>query len=321
MLQKIADLLNKIGEKKSSPKTEKQPDEVKKDEKGQGKILPNLYQGDAINLKKQILDFICNSLQGYKYDSSLQIPAITLLVQGSGYDDVIFSITTSNDFEKELRLKLTNKGIYAAANENCRWNFRQEKLQNEETKEIAQGIFLLVHKKAEKQEEIQIAIPKKAQITILRGSMEAKSYTLDVEEQTKWNIGRGKEPMINNRIHHNDIPIKENEHNPEIYKINHSVSRKHAYIIFIPNEGFKLKTYTKEEENGKKGLTSTQIPREDKTLVFGDEEQSFLLQNNDQIVLSDSVILLFEYLTTNLEDTKQSGNNPSKAVVENDLGI
>ncbi|MCL2649459.1 MAG: hypothetical protein FWD60_00350 [Candidatus Azobacteroides sp.] len=328
MLQKIADLLNKIGEKKPSLKVEKQRNEVKKEEKSQENILPKLHQGDAISLKKQILDFICNSLQGYKYNRSLQMPAITLFVDGSGYDDVILPIATSPDFEKELRLKLTNKGIYATANDNCKWDFRQEKPQNEEAKEIAQGIFLLIHKKAEKQEETQIVIPKKARITILRGSMEAKSYILDAEEQTKWNIGRGKEPVRDERKHLNYIAIKENDYNPKTDEVNHKVSGKHAYIVFMPNEGFKLKTYTKQDDYGHKKPTSTQIQREDlqDSRTFVDEKQEFLLQNEDQIVLANSVILLFEYFTEEMKGVIQTEHTENKEFInhwdeENDLGI
>ena len=270
MLHKIVNLLNKKGDK-----------------------MAQLVTGDAISLKKQIIESIGDTLQNYRFDKTLQIPVITLFVQGSDCDDDIWDIITALGFEKELRLKLTNKGIYAAADNSCKWNFCREKPQSADAKEIVEGIYLLKNKN----EEPPVVLQKKARITILRGSMKQRSYILDTEQQQKWNIGRGKEPVIEGRIHYNYVVIKENESNPKMDELNHNVSRKHACIVFIPNEGFKLKTYTKKDRNGKEILSSTKIQREDiPAKTFEDKEQLFLLQNDDQIVLSDSVVLVFEYI-------------------------
>jgi len=297
MLQKIVNWLNKKDEEKYSPESEKQSNEKKSDNKEQKKILPELNQGDAIGLKKQIISFICNELQGYKFDKSLQISAITLAIQGCGYDDAIMAIVTSPDFEKELQRTLANKGIYAAANNICKWSFGREQPQNEKTKEIAKGIFLLIYGKEEYQETIQPPAPLKARIAALRGSLEQSNYILDARQRQKWNIGRGKEPVRDDRKHYNDIVIKDNND-----EINRKVSGKHACIVFKQNEGFKLKTYMREDEHGRKKLTSTQIQREDmqSSRIFVDERQEFLLQNDDQIVLADGVILRFEYLTAGI---------------------
>jgi len=297
MSQKVVNWLNAIDEKISSIKSKKLS-KVVVDKKSQDPIA-QLKKDDAIGLKIQILELLCIELEGYQSKKELLIPAITIYHQDCGYDDIIRSILNAPDFETELRRELGNKRIYAAANDNCKWFFPNEKPQNKQAKEIVKGIYMLIHKK-----EVLPSVFQWARITVKKGSLE-KNDLLDAKQKQKWNIGRGINPEIDYDIHENDIAIKENEEDKEIYKINHSVSRKHAYIVFDPKEGFKIKPYTKIivaeiTKKPEKVVTSIKIKGAGDEIhrkVFVDKsEYPELLQNNDLIYVAE-VILRFEHLT------------------------
>ena len=293
MLQKITDWINKRKQNQ----------------------LQKVESGDAKTLKKQILKSICFALKDYRFDRSLQIPAITLYIYGSGCDDAIHVIISAPGFMDELRLKLNNSGIYAAANNLCRWSFRKENPQDEKAKAIAEGLFLMLQQK----EEIDPnPIPIKARITILHGSMEDDHYILDPAERTLWNIGRGKASIRDGKKHYNYVVIKEIEHSSKIYSINHKVSGKHAYIIHVPNEGYKLKTYTRQEKNQEKIPTTTHLQRTQTSNVFADERQEFLLQDGNQIILNQSVILLFEYITEEVREVEHVEKKTVEGFENND---
>ena len=313
MLNKIADILNDFQEKNKVRSSGQ-----KNESANNGNILKEFVpKGEAIGNKEQIVDIISNALKEYKFDETLKIPAITIYISDSGFDELIKGIVTATGFEKELKLKLSHKRIYAATNDNCKWYFIFEKPQ-EGAREIVKGIYLL----QKQQEEKAMVDFQKAKITALKGSIEQDTYLLNSEKQTKWNIGRRDDDKpYQNQIVINNIKDK----NDPVYQINGRVSRKHACIIFVPNEGYKLKTYKNwNNPNNTYILANTSIVREDEESNFTDEEQVFLLQNDDKIILNDSVCLLFEFVKPEeqeMVDNTQSIISAANGFVENDLGI
>lgn len=311
ILQKIADFLNMRKDKRivqqpkkvvdldianqeqenkhtDNPENESNQKEARKNvDNLKNKLAKFIPQGNAFANTNWIIDLLSAALQEYSLNNSMIIPALSLYVSGSGHDELLQTTIAASDFENKLRLKLTYKGIFAAADNNCKWFFYFEKTQNEQAKEIAEGIFILERRVDDMPEEPETPITHVTftKITALKGELLEKTYLLDADVTQSFNIGRsnGKYTQLDNgSFHENFIEIKDNERQRHI-------SRQHACIIFDRQKGFSLKA-----------------EKPDKTFLFRDGKKISLkentLQDGDQIQLCanpNDVVLLFEFVDKN----------------------
>jgi len=126
-------------------------------------------------------------------------------------------------FKYRLGAELESKNL------KVKFEFRTENPpQDSGFSEITEGVYI------ELKPQTSTEIHSKAKITVFnnKGSLMKYEYMLDGTKQTEYNIGRGE----NN---YNHIVIREND--PVHHEINNCVSREHAKIVFIPEEGFCLK--------------------------------------------------------------------------------
>ncbi|GHT06842.1 hypothetical protein AGMMS49525_15520 [Bacteroidia bacterium] len=295
ILKKIVDSLNK--EKEETPivdvaNANSQKERAKSADKAKDRLTKFIPKGDALANTNQVIDLVCDALQEYSLNSSIKIPAFSLYVSESGHDDLLRNILTALDFENKLRLKLTHKSIFTAADECCKWTFHFEKPQNEKAKEFAEGIFILYGKN--EQPEASISRATLAQVTALKGELVKKAYLLDAKTEKAFNIGRGENPQLpNGSFHKNFVVIKDIEQQGHI-------SRQHACILFDRQRGFCLKAEKVE-----------------KTFLFRDGKKIPLkenptLQDGDQIKLCDNpndIVLLFELVEENFEKMAEVKQN------------
>lgn len=126
--------------------------------------------------------------------------------------------------------------------------------------------------------------------SLLGGKVE---LTVEVNRNTdmnRYNIGVGRTPKLDNgSVRFNHIAIDDDPESPS-FELNKYVSRSHAYIQYGA-AGFTLYA-----ERGGTSLHSkhTAVFRNGQQIILNLPERGVPLKHGDQIVLSKSVILLFE---------------------------
>lgn len=126
--------------------------------------------------------------------------------------------------------------------------------------------------------------------SLIGGSVEIDSESIKTLPSRKYNIGIGKEPMIDSRIRRvNHIAIDDNEY-AEQFERNKYVSRTHAHISFSEQHGFVLYVENGRTTNGH----STAVLRGGKTYEVDNVIVPQQLQDGDYIMLSNRVQLLFK---------------------------
>jgi len=126
--------------------------------------------------------------------------------------------------------------------------------------------------------------------SLLDGKVELTAETDREADMNRYNIGVGKTPKLDNgSIRFNHIAIDDDPESPS-FELNKYVSRSHAYIQY-GSAGFTLYA-----ERGGTSLHGkhTAVFRNGQQIILNLPEQGVPLKHGDQIVLSKSVILLFE---------------------------
>ena len=128
--------------------------------------------------------------------------------------------------------------------------------------------------------------------SIIEHEVELKAEKCLRNKNGRYNIGIGRNRKLDKGgIRFNHIAIDDNIESPSFNK-NRYVSRSHAYITY-ENGNFVL--YVEEGGTSIKGKRTT-IFRNGQILKLDLPGMGMPLENNDQIVLSKSVILLFQLI-------------------------
>ena len=164
---------------------------------------------------------------------------------------------------------------------------------------LQEGIALVIFQEGINQPQTT----QQATLTTLRGQLAQESYVLQ-PDGTQYNIGRGRNPDIDGRMHKNQLACldtdEEGYDEAKAKKNNAPVSRAHAYIAFDKVKGqFCLYAY-----NG--GLpirgNSSKIYRADgQTIRLDLEKHPYPLQQNDQIELGGREGVSIEFTLNNTE--------------------
>lgn len=126
--------------------------------------------------------------------------------------------------------------------------------------------------------------------SLLDGKVELTAETDRRADLNRYNIGVGRTPKLDNgSVRFNHIAIDDDPESPS-FELNKYVSRSHAYIKY-GSAGFTLYA-----ERGGTPLHGkhTAVFRNGQQIVLNLPERGVPLKHGDQIVLSKSVILIFE---------------------------
>lgn len=245
----------------------------------------------GVNIIDKVVNELKREIKKLKFSKNL-ISSITLYVYKPDYPIVFENILKTKGFEEELRLELENKELKIL--NGFKWSFKINEEPPKNAFCISKGLFLSVITKDFSN--------NKASIIALKGKLQRDKYILDSKVSSKFNIGRGDIPLLDNNMPHNNfIVIKEpdeflNKSVPE-YELNRRVSRAHACIVYYPNHGFALKVYSGGCNYNNEG-NRTRIFRDGfKTIDLQDLDITYPLKDNDKIELGKSVVLLFKELT------------------------
>ena len=249
--------------------------------------IPN----NSVQLCDKLIMKMVEALKPERY-SGKEIKNIVLFVKDTGNDLAIASVLESPDFEEKLKLAFENASIQEAVNAN--WSFKMDSPPTDvATLSLGTGIYL-EYSRTKKQQQ------RKARITAIRGVLESSSYILDSAVASRFNIGRGANPVLDTGMYHkNQIVIKEVEDASETDEIeelnlNKYVSRAHAGIFYNSQNNFVLKVL-----DGGCFISNnrTRIFREDVSPIDAlNKSVEYELRHNDQIELGKNVILHFEII-------------------------
>lgn len=126
--------------------------------------------------------------------------------------------------------------------------------------------------------------------SLLGGKVELIAEADRDADMNRYNIGVGRAPKLNNgSVRFNHIAIDDDPESPS-FELNKYVSRSHAYIQY-GSSGFTL--YAERGGTSLQGKR-TAVFRNGQLMILSLPELGVPLKHGDQIVLSKSVILLFE---------------------------
>lgn len=205
-------------------------------------------------------------------------------------DNLLFTIINNEEFRAKLSTTLNEENGYEFA--NIKANLSNSSRDIQHCTKISEAIYIQIEENS-----IQTPIARKARIRALQenGSLLQPEYILDSDtlintNQHFYNIGAGEFPDTRGQGHRkNHIAIDDRTDSPQ-YNNNKYVSRAHARIGFLPQEGFCLYV-----ETGGSRLAGkrTRIFRGEKIIEVENTIIPIPLQNGDLIELGKHVILCF----------------------------
>lgn len=232
--------------------------------------------------REAIKRFIVENLRPYVDATGIRVPGLALVLRYTNPQEeelirLAINKDNPNEFKKEIRRALADAQIQVTEE----WTFECNATQIEISSDFEFQTDEFGFKILRKPDKIA-----KAKLTVLFGKVFKQKYILDPTKKTIFLIGRELKPQLaNNTFRNNDIAIIDSEK---------SVSRNHAYIKF-DNIQQKYSLYTEESSSG--GINKTSLQKADGTknpVII--PRAGLLIENNDQIMLNNSVIMLFTYI-------------------------
>ena len=283
----VADLLTGEHRCAKSENKQKKKTEISKDGADSTENTA-VHSTDSIERKHTLMrlvaDVLANTYKGQTCHFEDKI--LTIWIQ----DSLFFDLVNNDEFKEQLSSLLINEldGAFASI------NISSEVLPEGQCfSEIAPRIYLQVEKK-----EVNT---KKAVISVVsdNGSLLQPEYVLDSEmllasSLRGYNIGAGKQHMVEGYgFRENHIIIDDDVNSPQ-YEKNRYVSRAHARIIYSVEEGFLLYV---ERGGTRMAGKRTRIIRGHDKIELDNVILPEPLQDGDIIELGKSVLLLFKEMS------------------------
>jgi hypothetical protein len=260
------------------------------------KQKPFKLSGNAIVDRRALIQLIVAYLESFSYDGGTVVGSLVVYLYKVPDAAKVRLLVESTAFREELIAECLERSI--ETNRHFTPEVKIEEPPTDEAQEVSPGIWLRLPSAAEAKTEatttVAAATPKagqtKARITVLKGELYQPAYLLDGELQAVYNIGRGERPQLSTGAFSvNHIAIREEAHR--------SISREHAYIIFTPEEGFRL--MARRGGTTLAGNATCLFRLNGERIELIDTTQSAPLQQGDQLKFGirerESVVLLFEF--------------------------